>query len=71
LLIVANGSKARSKPMVPGGLPQVTKNMRSSGPLPCPTGGCSRAAACRGTDPLSPWEWEQFWAIRDYLMPDP
>jgi len=25
----------------------------------------------RGTDPMSPWEWEQFWAIRDYLMPDP
>ena len=25
----------------------------------------------RGTGPLSPWEWEQFWAIRDYLMPDP
>jgi hypothetical protein len=24
----------------------------------------------RGTAPLSPWEWEQFWAIRDYLMPD-
>ena len=25
----------------------------------------------RGTAPMSPWEWEQFWAIRDYLMPDP
>ena len=25
----------------------------------------------RGTDPMSPWEWEQFWAIRDHLMPDP
>ena len=25
----------------------------------------------RGTGPMSPWEWEQFWAIRDYLMPDP
>jgi hypothetical protein len=25
----------------------------------------------RGTHPMSPWEWEQFWAIRDYLMPDP
>ena len=25
----------------------------------------------RGTDPMSPWEWEQFWAIRDYLLPDP
>jgi hypothetical protein len=24
-----------------------------------------------GTAPMSPWEWEQFWAIRDYLMPDP
>jgi hypothetical protein len=27
-------------------------------------------ASC-GTAPMSPWEWEQFWAIRDYLMPDP
>ena len=25
----------------------------------------------RGTAPMSPWDWEQFWAIRDYLMPDP
>ena len=25
----------------------------------------------RGTDPMSPWEWEQVWAIRDYLMPEP
>src|SRR3954447_26156349 len=25
----------------------------------------------RGTAPMRPWEWEQFWAIRDYLMPDP
>ena len=25
----------------------------------------------RGIGPMSPWEWEQFWAIRDYLMPDP
>jgi len=25
----------------------------------------------RGTASMSRWEWEQFWAIRDYLMPDP
>jgi hypothetical protein len=25
----------------------------------------------RGTAPMSPWDWEHFWAIRDYLMPDP
>jgi hypothetical protein len=31
----------------------------------------SKLRSSRGTSPMSPWEWEQFWAIRDYLMPDP
>ena len=31
----------------------------------------SKLRPSRGTDPMSPWEWEQFWAIRDDLMPDP
>src|SRR3954469_25277886 len=31
----------------------------------------SKLRSSRGTAPMSPWDWEQFWAIRDYLMPDP
>jgi hypothetical protein len=31
----------------------------------------SKLQASRGTCAISPWEWEQFWMIRDYMMPDP
>jgi hypothetical protein len=35
----------------------------------CPL--ASKLQASRGTCAISPWEWEQFWMIRDYMMPDP